>query len=1712
MAEVAHGEVNIEARDQATAEMHRIEAEYKAAMARIDRMEASAKVTADTREIDTKLARARDDVRRLEGERATVTIKAEKKALDAALKEARAEVKRLDGEKATIQIETRGTEKTLAAIEAVKRAEASRAAAEERYARQRGAASRNAGVLARKAELDTARERVEVDRLTAKWIAQSKVVERLARQRPPILGREARAEFDHFQQEARNKLNLIEAGLRNLGHKAPPLHMRVDDSWRARAKFAIQDFVNNAQQKFSQIGKVRLNLGPFSGTLRTMAVATATLAPILTSLLGSATALVGVLGTGLAGATAVAAGGFAGMALNLGGVIGAIRPAITGFKLAQQATTNYHKAVDKYGAGSKQAKTAQQQMNSVLSQVDPNARKAAKGLANTSAEWHKLTGPAAKKAVGDVLVGGIKTLNALMPTLAHNTNQTLGILDTKLTGIQGKLRSPGAIRIFDSLGKSANTFLGPALDGLTHLGAAFGHVAESAARIFAGPAGSGFSKWAANIDKATQPGAKLDATIKRLGTHAADLLHFFAALGRLMMTVLNGGANSGDRLVKSMTAALTRWNDFLKTSRGQRSMADFFKRSEENVRALWSVLAPLVAAFVQWSSLLAPFTTGLLKGVTFVANLVAGFTKLIGLGGPVAALGATIGAVFAVAKLGAFLNMLVRIGGAMRALGAAGSLKAILTGNLRAFTGGGAMAQGGAAAGAEIRAAMAQGGAAAAAEIRSAMVSGGAAAGAEEAAAIRTAGAAAGAEQAVGGAAGGAAAGGLAGRALAALGGGEAVAGAAASAAAFGSEGAALAALGATAAAVAIPIAALGVGLFFVNKAIQGGTPKIQTWFKNVAENIITTKNAHDMYGRLQGSIADVGSAYAHSRLDLKSATDQLHATKKGTMEHQQALLAYRDALRQNMTDRQAYEKQAKGLQISANTELIGLRHQRQTLIDLGKSGKDLAAVNAAIERAQNKSAAATDVAARAYQGMVPLTDQATQAVGRLARQAGGGPIAKKISLKFETSGDVQSVARKATSAIQAGVPSRQVMRIVADSSNAEQAIRRLNALTLKRKQLELTAVDHATNAIRTVLRNLGLLPSKHDTNVNTRDNSTPVINPIKRLLNSLPGSHNTNVNARDNASHPAHNAKNALQGIPGFVQSVIRAVDQATAVAQAVKSALSAIHDVTFTIFGKHAGATHAEGGVETPQTKSARRVVNRAQARGAKRTQGGRYDQPTFLVGEEDRSEYVIATNPEYRRSNIGYLAAAANELGYMITPAARGRAAKKRPAQGQHPTHPTRAADPNTPGIPGTRGALAGLGVPDPYTVGAVPVEDVDADVTKLDTALQNQQQLVTTLTTQLKGMHVPGAHKDKHGHVTNQAAINAAKRRRKDVQTHLNAARAGGQWRNLTYRSIKDLTKEDHQAHTDLGAIQTFNSSVAHWNSRIASDRQDMDTASGRYQRTGDGKYKTAWTTARDDRVSAIHNVKGLLRGALEAAERIDSRFHTLNLGAYVDQLRGDLSGADSAEEDTTTATVSPDAAAPTLESVIKGYGMSDRLANLTMGYALSQVNDVPDNPATPYVDEHAASLGDNLSAAEGLKSFYSDVLARAQAAGEPADIITAAANEFVSARDTFQGISDTINQGAQQAQQNKVNDVINFSTAREALYTQFGSNYSPVGIGTTTPAPGYALQPAPAPGAYGPNTAAPGTTQTVTVNNTFPTPPPDPHTWSQGVAWELQAAL
>lgn len=1669
MTEIAHGEINIDLNDAgALAGLRRVEAEYEAAMARIDRMEAEASVGADISQLEADLRRAKDQVRILEGQRATVEIDGDADELNKAIAAARAEVRRLDGEKATIEIETRGSRQAIADIEKVRAAEASRAAAEDRYARQRQRiaqqeernralaerAAMRESEIRRRADLDAAKEREQVEKLTQQWVRYSKEVEKSRTRRTP-LGAEARAEAQAAERFARARLERVEQELRHFGADVPPAHMRVDvdERWLRRTRFRLTQFAANVGDKLSNIGHVRLNVGPISGTLRTITIAAGILSPILTSLLGSATALVGVLGTGLTGASAIAAGTFTGLALNLGGVAGAIHPILTDFKLAKQVTDAYSKAVDKYGASSKQAKTAQEQMNHVLKAVDPNAAAAAKGITQVADRWHKLTGDAASKAFGDVLTQGLKTANALLPTLARNTNQTFDILDTKLSGFAKGLRSADAVNVFDSLGKSANKFLGPALDGVGHLAAAFGHVAEAAARLFSGRAGQGFNNWARSLDRATQPGAKLDATIQRLGDHAADLLHFFASLGRLMATVLNGGADSGDRLVNSMSDALERWNEFLKTPQGAQSMAEFFARSEANVRALWSALAPLIASFVQWASLLAPFTTGLLKGVTAVANLVAGFTRLVGLTGPLGALGATLGVVFAVSKIGAFVGAIARAVGAIRGLvaaeGALAAVKAIATGSLLTSAAGG-VAAGGAAA----------------------------AAGGAAATAARTAAAATAVE-------------GLATAEVAAAG-------------AAGGLGLGLSTL----ATGGLALVAAG--------AIYGGYKLLtmKSAADKLRDSIKETTAETAQYREVTHALADVsseaGAATGTYRQELgrvstvKQRLNKLEADgKKGTVEYTNTLAD----LNQHLAARQTAEQQSHrlrqqqtilmGRQMDATLHLgdaeddvskaLKERDHWQGIVDSygGRSDhekeiplKKLAEAQSVLNKAQSAYADRLDAAKaaeqqaivntinyqRALHGLIPIAGSAAAAITRLAKTAPN--LAKSIAGKFPDPADVGRVAGAASAALRTGSSRSITTRIVADSKSADEAIRRLNAARITPKKLQIIQ-SGGQEAIR-VLSNLAgrkLTPKEQRI---AQKGGQGVLALLTRIL-----AHRLPPKTQHTNEVGSERVLGSLSRVQAYKLSDKRFTvwlqDQASARLGSIIASLASIHDKSVTVSvrqsvirlaGHDEGTARRASGLPMGRAAHEALVGEGAAPEWRVNTSRGLIQKvmaPAFMrLGPEDA---IIPTEPRYRDRGRDIFKSIARDLG--LPEFAKGKK-KDPPLSDKRRNQVKRDA----------RKRVTEVRKKSPRKLELRAYDHVE----KLETEQDNKNREITRAEGQLsqpESFITKTGKTDVLGNPLYTVDAGAVKNW-SDQLTHM----------KTLYDQLIDIITRLAKAITDaLAAIQNVYE-VADAN---AKRFQSMKSAAANTMVHGGSKAerqaaKERWSIydAEYDRQIRLKRDAADDKKTYKEKERI---------------LSWDWVDATDQEQK-----YAKDAAAVAGEAGKEQAAYDESI----------KLPELPYSPADLAIAK-AESEGDIAGQVAGYNAKIAEAQALLSDANPYNDV--EAYNTITSAKSAIQGLQESGSAGSggaggADAGPNFAAQSMALSAARADLYKSMGSNYAPVWAQSAPSGPraGSGL------GAFGMASAGGGNTVNLQVNNTFPTPPPDPHTWSQGIGWELQAAI
>jgi hypothetical protein len=621
MDEIARGVIQIEARDEgALASLRRIETQFDRTMADIDRQEAEVRLLANSAQFGKEVKKAKAELDELRKAKAEAKIDADTRPLDRKIRQLERDLAFINRQKAkvNIDVDTAAVKKAKSEIAGLSQLEERRNAAEAKYASQRDAAL-NKEARRRKSlsdqmtremasdesaarRMDSQRDRdlVKVTQLQREYARLSDRIEGLSKRH--AFTSEARVKLELDQRDAIAKMLLVKAELNRMGGH-PPVGIkteinRSDMNLIQRFGANMGDVVRKVAQGASGLSTMTIRFGPFTASIKQAIVATAVLGPIITDLLGGATALAGVLGTALAGSMSIAGGLAAGMVTNFGGMFASIHPLITEYKTASQATAAYNKAVLKFGQNSKQAKTAHDQMNQALKGVSPVVAQAARGMSRASIEWQKLTGRTTRTDIGHTLTAGFKALDAVMPVVARNSNRSMTLISNEaqhvFRSMQTDAKSAGGGMI-GSLGRSFNAFLAPALDGITHLGAAFIHIGESAARIFGGRVGQSFNQWAQNIDNATKPGTKLDATITRLGNHARDVGRLFMDFGRLMTTVFNGGANSGDKLVNQLDHAFRSWNQFLKSGQGQKSMATFFQRSTASVSSLAGALAPIAA-------------------------------------------------------------------------------------------------------------------------------------------------------------------------------------------------------------------------------------------------------------------------------------------------------------------------------------------------------------------------------------------------------------------------------------------------------------------------------------------------------------------------------------------------------------------------------------------------------------------------------------------------------------------------------------------------------------------------------------------------------------------------------------------------------------------------------------------------------------------------------------------------------------------------------------------------------------------------------------------------------------------------------------------------------------------------------------------------------------------------------------------------------------
>lgn len=1733
---IAEGDIQVNVLDErALADLKRVETQFDRTMSHIDHAEAKARIEADIAPLEDKLKNARRKLKELEGQRTQVKAGLDTSALDRGIAQARKDIKRLDGQKATMEVRLKGAEKALAASKAMKAAELDRIeainAAERQSAkvfedaekrrmaqvnqsarvsatlnkqREREMASAHTAALKedRDRELALRRQQQEIDNiptLKRQYAELAVNLDRLAKARRKATDEKVETAIDFKIAEAEGKMVALKKTLERLGSpvslevnirpgRAMGQHIRqalesgglrgaahvagmsLGDAVVSgfRKRFSRQAIGNTIQGGLQRVGDVLGNissatvrLGPFTTTIRGMIGILGILGPTILDVVGALGSLVSVAGAAALGAGALGVA-FAGGAIPaVIGFIGVIKPMIAEFQNAKKASDAYNAAVLKYGENSKQAKKANQQLTQTLQGTDKSTVSAFKSATQLSARWKDLTAPA--RAAGFNVIGdAINFASKNMGWFARATNDGF---KTASDGVRAWIKGLGSGEgksILTTMMNNFNSSIQPVMHGLGEIATFLGRIGKSASQ-FLPTAAHGFDAWATKLADSVSNGAKLDGTMARLMASAKSVGQFFMAAGRFLVSFFNPGVEAGERLTDTMTNALNRWTALNNSTRGRNNLAQFFQQSVTGAQNLYAAFAPVLSSFVRWAALMAPAVSGFLRGAGAVSKFVSGIANLLQLQGGLSTLAATMGALWAVGRISAATRAIAGFAAALGGVRKAQEVSAGVSG-IESLAGG--LAGGGALKGA------------------------GKAAG--EATLLRKA---------------------------------------------------AILAVPAIAEMGEVAAAASTGGLALVAGAAVYGTYKLLSMkdsYQKLKESIanstkpigqftdatkasgvaaIQVGTAQRSYGAALSHVA----AYKAKLNRLESEGKKNTQEYKNTVDQLNGALMERQQTEQQLTTARTAMVRAQNAQVDADNKLVPIQknlnkaqqdynkwvdeNRKSNTPESRQMLKDATRQLANAQEAYNKQLSAQKDAAmqaavnaiqyqRAVKGLVPAAQGAAQALARLYQK--NSKLATTIAVRYQDPKDAGAVASRANSALRAGVSQKIVTKIVADSSNADQAIRRLTgaarSLEARKFSLKLGASDQASATISSIVKKVNSMPEGR-AKIKAIDAATTTIAHIISRITGVPDK-TARLIARDLISGKVQQAKSLIAGLKD--KSVTLSAHANLSQAQQLIALQNSLRDksVTWTtkqnIIKSNRDSTRAAG--RGPGGREQAWVGEGSRWQGAKELIADHatgavqsVDKPTLMSLSPTQSVIPVEES-KHRGRGRKLMEEFAKDMGFERF--SSGRTRKKKPkASTNTPTQKYRKARLTDYGKLKQRGHARGIaGRNTSFDPDTMPeMKAVAAAKTKEDN--QSRQISIEESKLQEPDTFLIQTGTDKNG----DPIYDIDNRAVSDWSSKLtNIAGMYQALMNLIDSVVTAVGKALTALHSVESSAEGNISRIGGRNGPLARDRAIADGRGVSPSRKAGARERIR---VYEDYLRTEHEV---LTGAQAAdadmvSENTDAGYRKQEAQVSRDQYNTDaaaVAGKAAADKQAQNPQPEKPDAPPTPLDIATGavdaIDANDALASIGQGTATSDADKI--RAYQNIIDVARGMLSDSDPSNDS--SAYSAIQS---AAGSIHDIQTAA--------------SDASAASTASAYQNSMGS----SSARQDLFTNFANNFGGAAFSTTPSGFGG--------GAFGANASSSGAgpaggarPTVVNVVNNFAAPPPDPHTFSQGLGFELQAAV
>lgn len=1269
--DIAHGRVVIDVDlDKVGAELREAEARFEKTMRSIDRMDADAEVGIDSRGFDREIAKIKEQIAKLNLAEADPRVKLDADEAKLDIKVLRAQLAYLNSQKTTLKIDADEAKAARKEVDRLADAEAARAKLNKKYeddaakryedrinnirreSIMRDRANRDnmrfdrdhLASLQTQARVEDQRRKVEAERPLLIAKARIELAKMLAVQRDMDRNSPGRAFRElGLDPKAAMEYDRVAASVANLRNKLKSL----GGSDKGLDKITSEHESDRLRKWATSLGSIRVQMGFFSATLRQAAVGFTALGPVIFAVAGQLISLIGVLGTGLAGALSVGAASLAGFGLSAAGIFFIMKPLVGELKDATAASSAYNDAVRKYGKGSSEAQGKLKQLNTTLGNISPAAKQAFVEFGRMKDQWAQLTS-GARKPFFESVGTAINAASKMLPMFARESTATFGIAAKAADKWSKALSSPAAAAGIESIMSSFRSAIPGINSGLLSIGKAFGNISVSAGK-FLPELSQGFAKWGKSLSDAT--GMGLDATMGRLVDHMQQIGRFASAAGSMIVTFFNSGANSGASLLSTLTQISNRWNSWMQSAAGQQSLSNFFSEASGLGSQFIGSLAQMAVAVFELSSALAPLSSGFVAAVHAAASLVAALMGLAPASGIITALGGALAGAFVASKLMAAYQAIVLITSAIRTFGASSAAIGMMTASINPFV-------------------------------------------------------------------------------------------------------AALAGIGAVVAVLAM-----------LKANAEGAAGGMQT----TAQAAVGLKAALDS---LNGVTIDAATAQANltsARLQHNAAiaayTKLENQGRESTVAGKQALANVVSTLGAVKTARQAYndamdrgdkivKESNKTLSDNIKNMTWSIENEKKLRDEHEKGSSEWVRFNKSIQWSKKelakyeeqllRSADAGTMFRTMQRHGLPVSQKVAGAWKNIYANAKEASQVKVANMFEAAPEKAEATMRAFSKLIDAGQKSKAEQIILNPKLNDKQVLAQLRGL---QKQVNTNVnVKANTGKAKSDITNLGKgKTATINTKANTkgaeaslrglsskrlaamltiRANDSDAVGKLNKIqrakltaklvslgadksaaeaaVKSVNAKKLNNKTAKFEAKADIGAAESADKKVQGFRDKTVRM--RTTADTSGVSSVQSAINSLPSEVVipvrvSGSASVSRAAGGPvvgaasgrDIGPAAQRRREDSATRASSRANSNGGTYARPTLLVGEENRREYVIATNPAYRQNNVGYLAAAADEFGYRLETAAAGLSHKQIKKSKKHfnkTTAPKKAKAPTAEALGKTR----------------------------------------------------------------------------------------------------------------------------------------------------------------------------------------------------------------------------------------------------------------------------------------------------------------------------------------------------------------------------------------------------------------------------------------